>query len=162
MAFLSDPTFWVAVAFVIFVGAMAKPAGKLITGSLDTRSDKIRADLEEAENLREEAQDLLATYQRKQRDAIQEAEAMIVQAQTEAERLIQQGRERLEAVLERREKLAMDRIAQAEVQAIDTVRAKTVDIALNATRGFLADQLKDKQAEALIDAAIKDLPGNLH
>jgi len=162
MAFLQDPSFWVAVAFFIFIGALAKPAGRLITGSLDARADKIRGDLEEAEKLREEAQDLLAAYQRKQRDAVQEAEAMIAQAETEAERHLAQGRERLEAVLERREKLAMDRIAQAEVQAMDTVRARTVDIALNATRGFLAERLSAKQAEALIDAAVKDLPGKLH
>ncbi len=162
MAFLQDPTFWVLVAFVIFIAATARPISRLATAGLDKRADKIRADLEEAEKLREEAQDLLAGYQRKQRDAIKEAEAIVAHAREEAERLGRQGREKLEASLERRGKLALERIAQAEAQALDSVRAKTIDMALDATRDFLSHELKGKQADALIKAAIKDLPGKLH
>jgi len=162
MAFLHDPTFWVLVAFVAFVAGTAKPIFRLATAGLDKRADKIRADLEEAEKLRDEAQDLLAGYQRKQRDAIQEAEAIVEHAKEEAERLLQHGREKLEASLERREKLTMERIAQAEAQALDTVRAKTVDVALDATRDFLSSEIKGKQADALIESATKDLPGKLH
>ena len=162
MEFLNDPTFWVLVAFVIFLAAFAKPIAKLVTAGLDKRVDKIRADLEEAEKLREEAQDLLAGYQRKQRDALAEAEAIIAHAGEEAERLAVQVRDKLEAALERRQKQAIDRIAQAEAQALDLVRAKTVDVALDATRDYLAKELKDNQSDALTDAAIKDLPGNLH
>jgi len=162
MAFLNDPTFWVLVAFIIFIAATARPISRLALAGLDKRADKIRADLEEAEKLRQEAQDLLAGYQRKQRDAIEEAEAIVAHAKEEAERLAQQGIERLEAALERREKLTLERIAQAEAKALDTVRTKTVDVALDATRDFLSHKLKGKQADALIDAAIKDLPGKLH
>ena len=68
--FLNDPTFWVMIAFVIFVGALARPISGAITAGLDKRADKIHAELEEAEKLREEAQDLLASYQRQQRDAV--------------------------------------------------------------------------------------------
>ncbi|MBC8338120.1 MAG: F0F1 ATP synthase subunit B [Rhodospirillales bacterium] len=162
MAFLHDPTFWVLVAFVIFIAAAARPIIRLATAGLDKRADKIRNDLEEAEKLRQEAQDLLAGYQRKQRDAIQEAEDIVQHAREEAERLAVQGRENLEAALERRKNLALERIAQAEAQAIDIVRAKTVDLALDATREFLTKELKGKQADALIDQAIKDLPEKLH
>ena len=162
MAFLQDPTFWVLVAFVIFIAATARPISRLATAGLDKRADKIRSDLEEAEKLREEAQDLLAGYQRKQRDAIGETEAIIAHAREEAERLSQQGLEKLEAALERRRKLALERITQAEAQALDVVRAKTVDMALDATRDFLSHELKGKQADALIDAAIKDMSGKLH
>lgn len=162
MAIFQDPTFWVLVAFVVFIGSTAKPISRMITGGLDKRADKIRDDLEEAEKLREEAQDLLAGYQRKQRDAVAEAEAIVAHAREESERLAVHGRERLEAALERREKLAMDRIAQAEAHAIETVRDKTIDIALDATRDYLAEELKAKQSDALIDGAIKDLPGKLH
>ena len=162
MAIFQDPAFWAAVAIFIFIGATAKPILRLITAGLDKRADKIRDDLEEAEKLREEAQDLLASYQRKQRDAIAEAEAIIAHAGEESERLAVQGRESLAASLERRQQQAIDRIAQAEAQALDLVRAKTVDIALDATRDFLAKELKGKQADALTDAAIKDLSGNLH
>jgi len=162
MEFLQDPAFWAAVAFVIFIAATAKPISRLLTAGLDKRTDKIRSDLEEAEKLREEAQDLLASYQRKQRDALAEAEAIIAHAGEEAERLAVQERDKLEAALERRQKQAIDRIAQAEAQALDLVRAKTVDVALDATRDYLAKELKDNQSDALTDAAIKDLPGNLH
>ena len=162
MEFLQDPAFWAAVAFVIFIAATAKPISRLLTAGLDNRADKIRSDLEEAEKLREEAQDLLASYQRKQRDALAEAEAIIAHAGEEAERLAVQERDKLEAALERRQKQAIDRIAQAEAQALDLVRAKTVDVALDATRDYLAKELKDNQSDALTDAAIKDLPGNLH
>ncbi len=160
--FLNDPTFWVMIAFFVFVGALARPISGAITAALDKRADKIRADLEEAAKLREEAQDLLATYQRQQRDAVKEAEAIVEHAREEAERLTQQGRERLEAALERREKQAMDRIAQAEAAALEQVQDHTVDVAIGATRNFLADNLKGKQAEALIETAIKDLPKKLH
>jgi len=162
MEFLQDPAFWAAVAFVIFIAATAKTISRLLTAGLDKRADKIRSDLEEAEKLREEAQDLLASYQRKQRDALAEAEAIIAHAGEEAERLAVQERDKLEAALERRQKQAIDRIAQAEAQALDLVRAKTVDVALDATRDYLAKELKDNQSDALTDAAIKDLPGNLH
>ena len=162
MEFWQDPAFWAAVAFVIFIAATAKPISRLLTAGLDKRADKIRSDLEEAEKLREEAQDLLASYQRKQRDALAEAEAIIAHAGEEAERLAVQERDKLEAALERRQKQAIDRIAQAEAQALDLVRAKTVDVALDATRDYLAKELKDNQSDALTDAAIKVLPGNLH
>jgi F-type H+-transporting ATPase subunit b len=162
MEFLQDPAFWAAVAFFIFIAATAKPISRLLTAGLDKRADKIRSDLEEAEKLREEAQDLLASYQRKQRDALAEAEAIIAHAGEEAERLAVQERDKLEAALERRQKQAIDRIAQAEAQALDLVRAKTVDVALDATRDYLAKELKDNQSDALTDAAIKVLPGNLH
>ncbi len=162
MAFLDDPTFWVLIAFIVFIAATARPIFRLITVGLDKQADKIRDDLEEAEKLRKEAQDLLASYQRKQRDAIKEAEDIVQHANEEAERIAVQGREALEASLERRRKLALERIEQAEAQALDAVRAKTVDLALDATREFLAKELKGKQADALIDSAIQDLPGKLH
>jgi F-type H+-transporting ATPase subunit b len=162
MAFLQEPTFWVLIAFVIFLGAAGRPLVGLITAGLDKRADKIREDLEEAEKLRKEAQDLLAGYQRKQRDAIQEAKDIVQHAHEEAERIAVQGRETLEASLERRRKLALERIEQAEAQALDAVRAKTVDLALDAAREFLSKELKGKQADALINQAIKDLPGKLH
>lgn len=160
--FLQDATFWVMIAFVIFIGATGKTLFGLATAGLDKRADKIRNDMEEAEKLLEEAQDLLASYQRKQRDAAKEAQGIVDHTKEEAERLIEQGREKMEASLERREKLVMDRIAQAEAKAIDTVRAKTVDLALGATRDYLAGHIKGKNADALVDAAINELSGKLH
>lgn len=82
-----DPTFWTAVAVVLFVALIAKPVGKMASKALDERADKIKAELDEAEKLRNEAQDLLAQYQRKQRDAASEAESIIQHAKEEAERM---------------------------------------------------------------------------
>ncbi len=157
-----DPTFWVAVSFVIFIALVSKPVGKLATKALDDRADKIKSEFDEAERLREEAQDLLASYQRKQRDAAKEAEAIVRHAKEEAERLDREGRERLAASLERREKLALDRIALAEQQAVERVRAHAVEVAIAATQGVIATGLSDAKATQLVDAAIKDIPGKLH
>src|SRR3546814_12622238 len=96
MAFLNDPTFGVLVAFVIFVVAVFKPAKRAILGGLDARIAQIRTEVEEAQRLREEAQTLLAGYQRKQRQAIQEAEEIVARAKTEAKRLAAEGQRETE------------------------------------------------------------------
>lgn len=158
----SDPTFWVLVAFVIFVGALSKPIARGAAAALDSRADKIRAQLDEAEKLREEAQNLLATYQRRQRDASKEADAIMGHATHEAERVTSQGTERLEAALKRREQLALERIAQAEAKAVKAVRDHAVDVAIDATRDVLARTLPERKADAMIDDAIRDLPGKLN
>lgn len=157
----STPAFWTLVAFVIFVGLVGKTIFKATTKALDDRTDKIRGEIDEAEKLREEAQDLLAAYQKKQRDADREVEAIIAHAGAEAERLTTQGRERLEQSLERRRQLATDRIAQAETAAIERIRDLAIDVAIDAARAVIADTLPAKRANAMIDAAIGELEGNL-
>ncbi len=159
---LHDPTFWVAIALAVFIIAIFKPVTKMVTKGLDGRAEKIKDELDEAERLRNEAQDLLAQYQRKQRDAAGEVEAIIQHAKEEAERMDREGRERIKAGLERREKLAIDRIALAEQQAIERVRARAVDVAIAATQDILAASMDAKKSNALIDDAIDQLPERLH
>ncbi len=161
-AMVNDPTFWVLVAFVIFVAAFGRMIWGGIAGGRDKRADKIRADLDEAERLHEEAQDLLAQYQRKQRDAAKEAEAIVAHARDESDRIAVQGKERIEAALARREQLALDRIGRAEAQALADVRAHAIDVAIEATRAYLAERLKDPHADKLLESAIKDLPRKLN
>tara|TARA_B100001540_G_scaffold225389_1_gene199586 strand:- start:191 stop:676 length:486 start_codon:yes stop_codon:yes gene_type:complete len=158
-----DPTFWVLVAFIGFVGVLVylKVPG-MVTKGLDARADKIKTDLEDADALLKEAQDLLASYQKKQREAADEAQEIKARAKEEGKRIVERGRARLEDSLQRREKLAMDRITQAEASALDEIRARTVDIALDATRDLLADNLSDHKANAMLDDAIKELPGRLN
>lgn len=158
-----DPTFWVATAFVGFIIVLVylKVPGS-VGAQLDKRADKIKADLDEAESLYKEAQDLLATYQKKQRDAAKEAEVIADHAKAEAARMLEEGRVRLAETLARREQLAKDRIAQAEAQAIDEVRIKTVDIAMDATREILAKGIAAAKSNSMIDDAIKELPSKLH
>lgn len=159
---LHDPTFWVAISLAVFIIAIFKPVSKMATKGLDERAEKIKDELDEAERLLNEAQDLLAQYQRKQRDAASEAEAIIQHAKQETERMDREGRERLKSALERREKLAMDRIALAEQQAIDRVRARAVDVAIAATQDILTASMDAKKSNALIDDAIGQLPERLH
>jgi F-type H+-transporting ATPase subunit b len=159
---LDDPAFWVAVAFVVFVVIFAKPVWKFATVALDKKIDEIETSIEEATKLREEAQDLLASYKRKIADAEKEAEAIVGQARDEATALKNRMTADLEASLERREKLAIDRISQAENDATAEVRAMTADLALAATRQLLIDNVKDAKADELIDAAVKELPNKLN
>ncbi len=161
-AFWVAPEFWVAIAFVILVALAGRKVMRTITAGLDARADAIRHRVEEAERLRDEAQEVLASYQRKQNEAAQEAEQLLERAQQEAERLTERSVQDLERSLKRREQLAMERIAQAESSALDEVRGAAIDVALEATRRILAEKLSEKQADALIDDAIKGIPGKLH
>ncbi len=159
---LHEPEFWVAVAFVIFVVLAWKPLAKMVTAGLDDRSNKIRTDLERAAKLREEAQALLADYQKKQRDALKDAESIVAAAKAEAERLSAQAAADLETTLKRREQLALQRIAQAEQQALADVRAAAVDVAMAAAGKLLSEKLDPARQDALIEGAIKELQGKLN
>ncbi len=159
---LTDSNFWVALAFVIFVGVAFRPAAKALTGALDGRAERIRKELEDATRLREEAERTLADYQRRQRDALQEAEAIIAQARAEAERMRARATEDLEQQMARRERQALDKIAQAEATALAEVRDLTVDIAIAATRTILANDLNGAAAGKLVDDAIGTLAAKLH
>lgn len=162
MEFLRDPEFWVTVAVIILVIALWKPVTRSMVGGLDSRAAKIRAELDEAQRLREEAQAMLAEYQAKQRAALAEAGDIVKQAATEAERSRRQAAEELEASLKRREHQAMERIAQAETKAVAEVRALAVDLAVATTRRLLSDSLDGARAAQLVDQAIAELPQKLH
>ena len=157
-----DPTFWVAVGFLILAALAGIFGRRPILGMLDARVDAVKASLDEAASLREEAQQLLAEYQRKQRDALKETEAMVTRAKEEAKRIAEEGAQNLEATLRRREELAMEKIAQAEADAVREVRAISVEIAVHATRRLIADKMDGSRADALVDDAIADLSQNLH
>lgn len=160
--FYDSPSFWVAVSFVIFVLIFAKPIWKFATVALDKKIDEIESSIEEATKLREEAQDLLASYKRKIAEAEKEAENIIGQARDEATALKNRMTADLEASLRRRERLAIDRITQAENDATAEVQAMTADLALEATRQLLVENVKDAKADELINAAVKDLPNKLN
>ena len=156
------PEIWLVLALLALIVIAIRPAKRAILGALDGRAGRIREELEEAQRLREEAQAALANFQRRQRDAMGEAEEIIAHARAEAERLREHAAADLEATLERREALAMERIAQAEAAATSEVRAIAVDVAIAAARDAIAANLDSKKADALVDQAIKDLPSKLH
>ena len=160
--FFANPESWVAITWLVVVLLLARPAGKAIIQGLDRRRDRIQETLAEAERLRDEAQEALATYQKKQREALKDAEDIIAQARAEAARLTQQAAESLTDLVRRREQQALDRVAQSEADAIRDVRNRAVEIAVAAAGAVIADHLPAEKAAALIDTAIKDLPGQFH
>lgn len=160
---LQDPTFWVAIAFFGFVGVLVwKKVPGLIAAALDKRADDIRNQLEEARQLREEAQALFAKYERRQHDAESEAEEIIVHAKAEAERAAKEAKEALDAMVERRTEQAGDRIARAESKALAQVRATAADIAVRVARRMIEENLDPNRARDLTDQAINELDKNLH
>ena len=159
---LHNPTFWVAVGFAIFVAATWKYIWPMLTGMLDARADTIKRELAEAERLRDEAKALLDTYRKKHQQSLAEAEAIVARAREEAARIAAESSAALELALKRREQQTLDKIAQAEAAALRDVRNQAVDIAISAARGIVAETLKGPRGEALVEAAIKELPAKLH
>ena len=155
--------FWVAVAFVAFLAILLYyKVPKLIAKSLDDRAEAIRKELDEARRLREAAQTLLADYQKKHRSVGQEAEAILALARREADTFAQETRVSLKETLERRTRLAEDKIARAEAQAVDEVRASAIDVALAAAEKILREKMTGSGGAALVDQSIRDLKGRLN
>lgn len=152
-----DASFWVAAAFVVFIGLLLKVGYKRVVTLLDARADSISAEIEEAKQLREEAQQLLASYQRKHRDAVKEAEEIIEQAKIEAQRMSSQATASLQSELLQRSQIAKEKIARAEAQVIDEVKEVAVALASRASIQLIQEQLSKEQGQNIIDAAIKEL-----
>lgn len=162
MHLFAEAEFWVLLAVVLFIVGVWKPAGRWITGALDARAARIRDELDAARRLREEAQQLLAANQKREADAAAEAEAIIAHARAEAERVAAQAARDLEQTLERRRRLAEERIAQEQAKALAEIRSVAVDVAISAARQIITAELDQTRGSAMIDAAIEALPRQLH
>ena len=158
-----DATFWATVALFIFLGIVFyyKVPG-MITRSLDERAARIRDELEEARRLREEAQQLLAEYQRKRKDAEKEAGDIVAAAEREAGQLVEEARQRTEDYVARRTALAEQKIAQAERDAVNEVRASAVDIAVEAARRLLAGKVDGKVSGDLFRSSLDQVRTKLN
>lgn len=157
-----DPELAVAIAFIIAIVVVARKAYAAVTAILDARTAKIKQEIDEAQRLREEAQQTLAQFQRKQRDALQEAAAIIAHAKEEAARTAERAKHELEASIVRRERLTAEKIALAESKAVAEVRSVAVDVAIGAARRLIAETLGADRAGALVDQAIAELPKRLN
>jgi F-type H+-transporting ATPase subunit b len=158
-----DPEFWVALAFAIFIGVLVKfGVPKMALSALDQRSERIKQALDEAQRLRSEAQAVLAQYQKKRAEAEKEAEAIIVSARVEAERLAGEAKGKVEEFIARRTKMAESKIAQAEAQALADVRAAAADAAVAAAEKILVQTTHGAAAESLIAKGINDLKAKLN
>jgi F-type H+-transporting ATPase subunit b len=161
MHLFSEPEVWVLIAVVLFIVGVWKPARRSIIGALDARAARIRDELDAARRLREEAQQLLDANRQREAEAAAEAEAILAHARAEAERVAAQAARDLEQTLERRQRLAEERIAQEQAKALAEIRAVAVDVAISAARQVIAAELDQTRGAALIDAAIEALPRQL-
>ncbi len=154
---------WVALAFVLFVAGLGYiGVHRMLAKSLDERADRIKAELDEARKLKDEAAKLLADYQRKRQEAEGEAQEIIAGAKAEAERLAAEAKAKIEEFVARRTKMAEIKIAQAEAQAAADVRAAAADAAVAAAEKILAEETKGKLANELLAKGIEDVRKKLN
>ncbi len=160
---LDNTNLIVSIAFIIFIGVLIKykvPA--MLTGLLDKRAAGIKSDLDEAKALREEAQTLLASYERKQREVQTQADRIVANAKDEATRAGELAKEDIKASIVRRLAAAEDQIASAKAAAIRDVRNQAVMVAVAAAQDVIAKQTTAADANKLIDDAIAEVGAKLH
>lgn len=160
MAF--DQTFWTGLSFVVFVALVIKPAGRFVINALDERTKKIENELGEALRLKEEAQALLASYQKKQKEVTEEAAMILEEAQAESKRIAKQAEKDLEESLNKRIETAMQKIASYENAILDQVKNNAVDIAVSTVRSLLIEHMNNEMADDLISHAVTEVDSKLH
>ncbi len=160
---LNNTDFVVLLGFLVFLGILvyAKVPG-ILSRMLDTRAEKIRAELDEAKTLREEAQTLLASYERKQKEVVDQAASIVAAAKAEAEAAAEQAKEDLKATIARRLQAAVDQIASAEQGAVKEVKDTAASVAISAAATVIAQKMGGAESDALITSSIKDVAEKLH
>ena len=160
---LFNTNFVVLLAFLLFVGIIIylKVPGK-IAGILDARADGIRSDLDEAKALREEAQTILASYERKQREVQEQADRIIETAKSEAAEAAEKAKSDLKASISRRLAAAEEQIQSAQASAVKEVRDTAVTVAVSAARELIAANMTDASRNALVADAISDVKAKMH
>jgi len=160
---LANSNFVVLISFLLFISVLLylKVPG-LLGGLLDKRAEGIKSELDEARALREEAQTLLASYERKQKEVQEQADRIVAQAKSEAAAAADQAKEDLQKSIERRLVAAEDQIASAEAGAVKEVRDRAVTIAVGAAREVIAKQMTAADGNKLIEDAISTVDAKLH
>ncbi|WP_200938186.1 ATP F0F1 synthase subunit B [Methylobacterium sp. Leaf108] len=159
---MMEAEFWVAAAFVLFMVVVWKVGGfDQLTKGLDGRAKRVRAELDEARRLREEAAGVLADYKRRRSEAEREAEAIVAGAKAEAERIAAESHERLNDFIARRTKSAESKIAQAEAQATAQVRAAAADTAVRVSEVILKEQMQGDVAQDLVRLSLGEVRNRL-
>ncbi len=158
-----DATFWSLVGLILFLALIGyMGVHKTMARGLDSRADKIRSELDEARRLREEAQELLAEYQRKRKQAEQEASEIVAAARREAETLEKDAERKTAEFVARRTAMAEQKIAQAQGQAIAEVRASAVDLAIKAAASIIDGKVSGATADNLIKSSIAEVKAKLN
>ena len=160
---LHNTNFVVMLAFIVFVAILlwAKVPGKM-GAALDGRAAQIKAELDEAKALREEARALLSSYEKKQKEVQEQSERIVASAKEEALAAAKQAKEDLKVSIARRLAAAEDQIASAEASALRQVREKAVSVAVAAAADVLSKQSSAEAAAASIDDAIAQVDAKLH
>lgn len=161
VSFLHDPTVWVLFSFLIFIGLAWAFGRKTVLSMLDTRIEAIRDELRSAETLRIEAQELLAQYQRKFRDAAKEADAIVTQAREHAARIRARADADLSEAVRRKEALLETRLKRLEESAIQDLRAQATRLAVEAAERMLREKVDDRANAALVESSLADLSRHL-
>lgn len=160
---LGNTDFVVVLAFLLFVSFLIfMGVPKLIGNALDKRADDIKSELDEARALREEAQSLLASFERKQREVQAQADEIVRSAKADAQAAADGAKKDLEASVARRLAAAQDQIASAEAAAVKDVRDQAVSVAIAAAQSVIASQMSAANANKLIDTAIAEVDTKLH
>ena len=159
----SDPEFWVAVAFVILIGVFVYfGIHSTVLKALDHRSDRIKAELDDARRLKDEAAKLLAEYQARHASAEREARDIIESAKAEAERIASEAKTKMEDFVARRTKTAESKIALAEAQAVADVRSAAANAAVTAASSILSQSVKGQIADDLLAKGIAEVRQKLN
>lgn len=157
-----DTNLWVAISFVIFVFIVYKLAGKFLVGKLDEKIEEIKREINEAENLRVEAQELLAQYQRKQRDAEKEAEAIIKNAEVHAVKIREKAEADFAETMARKEEQLAERLKRIEDNAVADIQNRAAELAVQATTQIISETLSSDVDKSLKEKTIASVGGNLN
>lgn len=157
-----DTGIWVAISFALFAAFAYKMGRKSIVSALDSRIEEVKGEIENAERLRVEAQELLAQYQRKQRDAEKEASDMLDRAKEQAQQLKKTAETDLKEVMARRETQLAERLKRIEENAIADIQNHAAELAVAATAEMIAKTLDEKTNKSLNEATIQKLPQHLN
>lgn len=160
--FLLDSALWLLLSFLIFAVVVWRMGKSALLSILDNRIKEIREEIETAENLRVEAQELLAQYQRKHRDAVKDADQIIANAKKNADEIRTQAEKDLTENIERKEQQLRDRLSRAEQAAIQEIQNYAADLAIKATTEIITDKLDKKTSTSLLDTSIKNISNNMH
>jgi F-type H+-transporting ATPase subunit b len=159
----AEPEFWVAVAFVILMGVFVYlGVPRTVLKTLDHRSERIKAELDQARQLKDEAAKVLADYKARHASAEREAQDIIAAARAEAERIAADAKTKMEDFVARRTKTAEGKIALAEAQAMADVRAAAADAAIAAASAILSQSVKGEVAENLLAKGITEVREKLN
>jgi F-type H+-transporting ATPase subunit b len=158
MEFFSQPTSWTLVAFIIFVGiGLYLKAPKMITNLLDEQIQRVKKELSDAIELKEEANTLLAEYQRKKEDALKEADDIIANAKERAQIYEQAALSKSEEIIKRQEAQSIEKINQAELQAMSKIQQTIVEQSINAAEKLVSEKISVEKSEQIFADSLKDI-----